>query len=67
MNKIIFRIVVFMSMLILFLSISCADKTTSTNDNEQEKGLIPINISLAPLQDLEVTITEAVATTSPAN
>ncbi len=64
MNKIVSRIVALMSMLILLLTIACSSKTTNSNDDIQEKGLIPITISLAPLQELEVTITQAIATVS---
>lgn len=62
MNRLRLKIVSFMLVLIMLFSLSCSDKTTTTDVNEQEKGLIPISISLAPLQQLEVTITEAIAT-----
>jgi len=64
MNKNIVKLVVHLSLLIIFLLTSCSDKTTSPESSEQENGLIPINISLAPLEELEVTITQAIATVS---
>jgi hypothetical protein len=51
----------------LLFTISCSDKTTSNQDIDQETGLIPISISLAPLQELDVTITTAIATVSKDN
>ena len=66
MFKLRSKIVPLLSLLILFLTIACSDKST-TSDDSLEKGLIPINISLAPLQHLEVTVTEAIASVSKDN
>lgn len=62
MNRNISKLIILLSMILVLLTLSCSDKTTSSQDSEQEKGLIPINISLAPLEELDITITEAIAT-----
>lgn len=67
MKKITLRIVTLISVLTIFIAIACSDKPSSNDDIEQKKGLIPINISLAPLQQLEVNITEAIASVSKDN
>lgn len=59
-SKISLRLIVIM--LLILLTLACSDKTTSATDTSQDKGVIPLKISLAPLQELEVTVTEAVAT-----
>lgn len=58
-----FIIVCFSSLLIL---ISCASKI-SNNDEIADKGNIPLNISLVPLQELNVQVTQAIATLSKDN
>ena len=64
MKKILLKILIVVTLLLILLSLSCSRQTTSADDDNQEKGLIPINISLSPLQELEVTITEAIASVS---
>lgn len=51
-------------LVLILLTLACSDKTTSADASSQKKGVIPLKISLAPLQQLEVTVTEAIATVS---
>ena len=64
MKKILLKILIVVTLLLILLSLSCSRQTTSAEDDNQDKGFIPINISLSPLQELEVTITEAIASVS---
>ncbi|MBI9032463.1 hypothetical protein JEZ13_10765 [bacterium] len=56
-----------LSIILIMFSSGCSDKTTPINNSNSETGLIPISISLTPLQELEVTVTEAIARVSKDN
>ncbi len=67
MHRIMRKLNILISLILILFTFACADKTTSTQASEQDQGQIPIAISLVPLEEIDITVTQAIATLTKDN
>ena len=60
-------LIAILSIILALLANGCSDSNSPSANDNNEAGIIPIKISLAPLQELEVTVTDAIVVVSKDN